>query len=139
MMLEQRGYSVLEATDGKQAVKMAWRECPDIILMDLSLPEMDGFEAAKRIREDPQMRDVPIVALTGHGEGPYRRNAQSAGINAFFTKPFDFDFLDDLLLAAAKHTASSASRRPLSWSLCMDALIPAMPIKPTTRAANWAR
>jgi CheY-like chemotaxis protein len=97
VLLEQRGYRVVEATNGEQAIEIAWRECPDIILMDLTMPEVDGFTATKRIREDPQIRDVPIVAVTAHFEQQYRANALEAGITAFVTKPIDIDCLDELL------------------------------------------
>lgn len=96
-LLEQRGYCIVEATDGEQAIEVARRERPDVILMDLFMPKMDGFTAARRIREDPQMQDVLIVALSAHMESQYRAQAQAAGINAFVTKPIDVDFLDDLL------------------------------------------
>jgi CheY-like chemotaxis protein len=102
VMLEQRGHSVIEATNGREAVDLAWRECPDVILMDITMPEMDGLEATKRIREDPQMLDVPIVAVTAHVEHPYRMNALDAGMNAFVTKPIDFDCLDELLGSLVK-------------------------------------
>lgn len=95
--LEQRGYLVVEASDGEEAVRIAWRECPDIILMDLSLPKIDGFEAARRIRQDDQLRGVLVVAVTAHQEPLYRTNALGAGFNAFVTKPIDFDWLDELL------------------------------------------
>jgi CheY-like chemotaxis protein len=97
VMLEQRGHRVVEATNGEEAVEVALRECPDVILMDLTLPEMDGFTATKRIREDPQMRVVPVVAVTAHIEQQYRANALGAGMTAFVTKPIDFDCLDELL------------------------------------------
>lgn len=109
MMLEQRGYSVIEAADGVEAVEAAWRECPDLILMDLSLPKLDGFAAARRIREDSQMKDVPIVAVTAHVEPQYRSNAQSAGMNAFVTKPIDFDWLDELLRSLVKSSPENSS------------------------------
>jgi two-component system, cell cycle response regulator DivK len=97
VMLEQRGYRVVEAADGEEAVEAAWRECPDVILMDLSLPKLDGLSASRRIREDPQTRDVVIVAVTAHAEPQYRQNALTAGVDAFVTKPIDFNWLDDLL------------------------------------------
>lgn len=100
--LEQRGYYIVEAGDGEEAVRTAWRECPNIILMDLSLPKLDGFEAVKRIREDEQMRDVVIVAVTAHQEPLYRANALETGFNAFVTKPIDFDWLDELLKSLVK-------------------------------------
>jgi two-component system cell cycle response regulator DivK len=95
--LEQRGYRVVEAADGEEAVEVAWRECPNIILMDLSLPKIDGFEAARRIRRDKQMTNVLIVAATAHQEPLYRTNALETGFNAFVTKPIDFDWLTELL------------------------------------------
>lgn len=95
--LEQRGYRVIEACDGEEAVELAWRECPNVILMDLSLPKLDGFAATRRIREDEQMRDVLVVAITAHQEPLYRSNALEAGFNAFVTKPIDFDWLHELL------------------------------------------
>jgi len=95
--LEQRGFRVIEATDGAQGVEIATRERPDIILMDVGLPLMDGIEATRRIREDNSMRDVLIVALTAHHETEYRAQALAAGCDAYLTKPVDFDWLIDLL------------------------------------------
>jgi CheY-like chemotaxis protein len=99
LMLEQRGHRVVEATDGEQAVEVARRECPDVILMDLSLPKMDGLSAAKRIREDPRTRGAVIVALTAHAGPESRMDALAAGMNAFVTKPVDFKLLDELLVS----------------------------------------
>jgi CheY-like chemotaxis protein len=97
LKLEQLGYRVVEAADGEEAVETARRECPDIILMDLSLPKLDGLAATRRIREDPQTRDAVIVALTAHAEPQYRANALAAGLNAFVTKPVDLNWLAGLL------------------------------------------
>lgn len=95
--LEVRGYRVLEATNGEEAVELAWRECPDVILIDLSLPVVDGLTATRRIREDPQMKNVPIIAVTAHNETQYRQNALAAGCSAYVTKPVDFAWLDTLI------------------------------------------
>lgn len=95
--LEERGYRVIEAENGESAVEAATRERPDIILMDLSLPVMDGLQAAERIRQDQQLREVPIVAVTAHQETDYRNHARRSGFNAYATKPVDFDWLDELL------------------------------------------
>jgi len=95
--LEQRGFRVIEATDGVQGVEIATRERPDIIIMDIGLPIMDGIEATRRIRGDNSMRDVLIVALTAHHETEYRAQALAAGCDAYLTKPVDFDWLIDLL------------------------------------------
>lgn len=95
--LEHRGYRVLEAGDGEEAVELALRERPGIILLDISLPVLDGFKVAERLRAEPSTRDALILALTAHSETEYRANALAAGFNAYVTKPVDFDWLDNLL------------------------------------------
>ncbi len=95
--LERRGFRVLEATNGAEGVEVAAREQPDIILMDIGLPGMDGIEATRRIRAAAPVRDLLIVALTAHHETEYRTNALAAGCDAYLTKPIDFDWLIDLL------------------------------------------
>jgi CheY-like chemotaxis protein len=95
--LEKRGFRVFEATDGEQGVESALRERPDIVLMDIGLPHIDGIEATRRIRSDNTMRDVLIVALTAHHETEYRAQALAVGCDAYLTKPIDFDWLIDLL------------------------------------------
>lgn len=97
LALERQGYHILEAADGEQAIEVAARERPEVILMDLSLPVMDGLKATERIRADPASRDMVIVAVTAHQEQNYRARALAAGCNAFITKPIDFDWLKDLL------------------------------------------
>jgi CheY-like chemotaxis protein len=97
LALERQGYHILEAADGAQAVEVAARERPEVILMDLSLPVLDGLKATERIRADPASRDTIIVAVTAHQEQDYRARALAAGCNAFVTKPVDFDWLKDLL------------------------------------------
>ncbi len=95
--MEKRGYRVLEAVNGEEGVESALRERPDIILMDIGLPVLDGIAATRRLRERDEMRDTLIVALTAHHETEYRANALSAGCDAYLTKPIDFDWLIDLL------------------------------------------
>ena len=97
LQLEFRGYRVIEAEDGKKAVELALKERPDVILMDLSLPDLDGFEATKQIREDEQMRQVPIIAVTAHQETNFRQGAKASGFDAYVTKPIDIDWLSDLI------------------------------------------
>jgi CheY-like chemotaxis protein len=97
LALEDLGYRILEASDGEQAVRIALEERPDIILMDLSLPVLDGLDATRRIREQPDMADTVIVAVTAHIEPDYRTKALAAGCNAYVTKPIDFDWLNDLI------------------------------------------
>ncbi|MDQ3907301.1 MAG: response regulator [Acidobacteriota bacterium] len=95
--MEKRGYRVLEATNGEEGVESALRERPDIILMDIGLPVLDGIAATRRLRQREEMRDTLIVALTAHHETEYRASALSAGCDAYLTKPIDFDWLIDLL------------------------------------------
>ena len=97
LALEQLGYSVIEAEDGAKAVEIAVRERPDIILMDLSLPVMDGFAATASIRNNEETREVPIIAITAHHESDVRSEAKASGLNAYVTKPIDIDFLDELI------------------------------------------
>jgi two-component system, cell cycle response regulator DivK len=95
--LERLGYLVIEAEDGVKAVEMALRDHPDIILMDLTLPEMDGLEATERIRADPEMSEVPIIAVTAHQESDFREEAKASGFNAYVTKPIDGAWLNELI------------------------------------------
>lgn len=97
LALERLGYSVIEAEDGAKAVEIALRERPDIILMDLSLPVMDGIAATSSIRGNEEMREVPIIALTAHQEKDLRTEAKASGFNAYVTKPIDINFLDELI------------------------------------------
>jgi CheY-like chemotaxis protein len=97
LALEDHGYRILEAADGARAVELAERERPDIILMDLQLPGLDGLEATRRIRRHPELRDTVIVAVTAHNDQDHRARSLEAGCNAFVTKPIDFDWLTDLL------------------------------------------
>jgi len=96
-LLEMSGYQVLEATNGIEAVEVAKRERPGLILMDLSLPLLDGLAATRRIRQEPELRDVPIVAVSAHDTADFHADALAAGCNDYVTKPIDFDQLDALL------------------------------------------
>ena len=98
MAMEGYGYKVLEAADGQRAIEVALNDRPDVILMDISVPVIDGLTATKRIREDERMRETIVVALTAHYEAQYRADALAAGCNAYVTKPIDFDWLNGLLL-----------------------------------------
>ena len=97
LAMEQLGYLVIEAADGAKAVEIALRERPDVILMDLSIPVMDGIAATTSIRANEEMREVPIIALTAHQELDLRSEAKASGFDAYVTKPIDVDFLDELI------------------------------------------
>jgi len=92
-LLEMAGYRVVEASDGEEAVKLALRERPELILMDLSLPKLDGLAAARRIRRQRGFGRVPIVAVSAHDSPESRSEALAAGCNEYVTKPIDFDQL----------------------------------------------
>ena len=97
LALEQLGYLVVEAENGARAIEVAQRERPDIILMDLSLPIMDGLAATEKIRANAGLNGIPIVAVTAHQETYFRVEAKAAGFDAYVTKPIDMDFLGDLI------------------------------------------
>lgn len=96
-LLEMSGYSVLEAINGEEAVELARRELPSLILMDLSLPLLDGLAATRRIREVEELRHIPIVAVSAHDTADFHAEALAAGCNDYVTKPIDFDQLEALL------------------------------------------
>ena len=95
--LEQHGYIVTEAADGQAAVNLAGEENPDVILMDLTLPVMDGFEAARLIRKKQKQKEVLIIAVTAHQETDFRSGARDSGFDAYVTKPIDIVFLTELI------------------------------------------
>lgn len=97
-LLEMSGYRVVEAMNGEEAVEIARREQPNLILMDLSLPLLDGLAATRRIRQHAELRDVPIVAVSAHDTADFHADALAAGCNDYVTKPIDFDQLESLLL-----------------------------------------
>src|SRR4029079_6900037 len=96
-LLEMSGYEVVEATNGEEAVKLASEERPQIILMDLSLPLIDGLTATRRIRNLPYLSKVPIVAVSAHDTADFHNEALAAGCNAYITKPIDYPELEELV------------------------------------------
>jgi CheY-like chemotaxis protein len=103
--LMRAGFSVVIAADGAQAVTMAAAEQPNLILMDLSLPVLDGWEATRRIKAAPETRHIPVIALTAHAMAGDREKAIAAGCNDFDTKPVDMPRLLDKIQALAKRGA----------------------------------
>jgi two-component system, cell cycle response regulator DivK len=96
-LLQIEGYEVVEATNGAQAVELAETVKPDLILMDLSLPVVDGLSATRIIRENPSLAAVPIIALSGHDLAEVQREAQMAGCTDYLMKPIDFDGLKSMI------------------------------------------
>lgn len=97
LALEDLGYLIIEAENGEKAVEIAQLERPDIILMDLSLPIMDGIAATEKIRASDGLDGVPVIAVTAHQETDFRAGAKAAGFDAYVTKPIDIDFLSELI------------------------------------------
>lgn len=94
MWLRSRGYTVIEAADGPEAVELAGREHPDLVLMDVSLPTLDGLSATRRIRQIKEVGDVPVVACSAHSAAEWADRALAAGCNDYVSKPVDFDALE---------------------------------------------
>jgi two-component system, cell cycle response regulator DivK len=87
--LQRKGYDVLIAVDGAEGVEVATSEIPDLVLMDISLPVLDGWEATRRIRATQATRDIPVIALTAHAMAGDRQKALDAGCDDYDTKPVD--------------------------------------------------
>jgi two-component system cell cycle response regulator DivK len=96
-LLELSGYNVVEATNGREAVETASRLQPNIILMDLSLPYLDGLAATRRIRVMPGLEKIPIVAVSAHDTADFHSEALAAGCNAYVTKPIDYSELEEVV------------------------------------------
>jgi len=105
--LTRRGYDVALAFDGEQGVAMARSEAPGLILMDMSLPGLDGWEATRQIKATPETRGIPIVALTAHAMAGDREKALAAGCDDFDTKPVDLERLLGKIEALLKGKAGS--------------------------------
>jgi two-component system cell cycle response regulator DivK len=88
--LERKGFSIVMAEDGKKGVDMSKSENPDLILMDLSLPVMDGWEATSTIKGNPETKNIPIIVLTAHAMAGDREKALEAGADEYDTKPIEF-------------------------------------------------
>lgn len=88
--LLKQGFEMVIAVDGEQAVDLARSEAPDLILMDISLPRLDGWEATRLLKTMPETRSIPIIALTAHAMAGDREKSLAAGCNDYDTKPIDF-------------------------------------------------
>ena len=110
MTLRAQNYTLLKATDGEEALDIAARERPDLILMDIRLPKMSGFEAAKMLRENPALSHIPIIAITAHAMRGDRDKVIESGCDTYLTKPVDTRQLPgviaEMLLKRKKETPS---------------------------------
>jgi CheY-like chemotaxis protein len=101
--LSRAGFTVIIATDGAQGLTMATSEQPDLILMDLTLPDIDGHEATRRIKSDPVTKCIPVIALTAHAMAGDKEMALAAGCDDFDTKPVDMPRLLEKIAALKRH------------------------------------
>ena len=107
--LERKGYEILIAVDGQMGVDVAREKVPDLVLMDMSLPVVDGWEATRRMKADPFLRRIPVIALTAHAMANDRAKALAAGCDDYDTKPIELPRLlnkiESLLLAPGSEPA----------------------------------
>lgn len=106
-ILDAHGYRVVQAENGVEGVRLAREERPDVILMDYSLPQMDGWEATRRIRSEPVTRSIPVIGVTAHAYVADRENALRAGCTDFLTKPCE---PADILNAVRRATADPSAQ-----------------------------
>ena len=106
--LKRRGYEVSVAQDGKQGLEMARAALPDLLLLDMNLPVMDGWTVAQTLKGDGATKDIPIIALTAHAMAGDRDNAIAAGCDDYHAKPIDFSqLLNQIVAALATRRATS--------------------------------
>jgi DNA-binding response OmpR family regulator len=110
LLLEAQGYQVIPAQDGVHAVEVALNSRPDLVLLDLELPKLDGLSVTRNLRLYPEFKDVPIIILSGHDPSRFRQEALDAGCNDYLLKPINFDSLHELL-----DRMIDGARRPRSF------------------------
>jgi CheY-like chemotaxis protein len=104
--LKRKGYEVVLAVDGLQAVEVAAAQAPDLILMDMRLPEMDGWQATHQIKADPKTAAIPVIALTAHAMAGDKERALAAGCDDYDSKPVDFKRLLGKIMALLNDDAA---------------------------------
>ena len=110
-ILRHFGYDVIEALNGEEGISKARSEQPDLILMDISIPIIDGWEATQVLKHDPATRDIPIIALTAHALASDREKAMEVGCDGYLAKPCDAEVLEIALIAAARISALHREQR----------------------------
>lgn len=101
-ILKNRGYQMIEAVDGEEALEKAIAENPDLILMDISIPKLDGYEVTRRLKSQIKFKDTPIIALTAHAMKGDREKALEAGCEGYISKPIDIHELPDQIKSYLK-------------------------------------
>ena len=106
LYLQQQGYRVVTASNGEDAIKVASQTKPSIILMDISMPTLDGLAATRRIRDDEALREIPVIAVTAFGTEGFQRAAYDVGVSGYLVKPIDLDRMCQLIARLLSPTAS---------------------------------
>src|SRR5215216_1846695 len=106
LFLQQQGYRVVTASNGEDAVTVAATMMPNLILMDINLPTLDGLGATRRILDNDALREVPVVAITAFGTEGFQRAAYDAGVSGYLTKPIDLDRMHQLIARLLSPTGS---------------------------------
>ena len=106
LFLQQQGYRVVTAANGEDAITVAAQMMPNLILMDINLPALDGLGATRRIRESDALRDIPVVAITAFGTEGFQRAAYDVGVSGYLTKPLDLDRMHQLIARLLSPTGS---------------------------------
>jgi len=102
-ILKNRGYQMIEAVDGEEALEKASAECPDLILLDISIPKLDGYEVTRRLKSQVKFKDTPIIALTAHAMKGDREKALEAGCDGYISKPIDIHELPNQIKSYLKN------------------------------------
>ena len=108
LALQTQGYRVVTANNGEDAITVAIHTLPNLILMDINLPTLDGLGATRRIRDSEGLRDVPVVAITAFGTEGFQRAAYDAGVSGYLTKPIDLDRMHQLIARLLSPTGSGS-------------------------------
>ena len=106
LYLQHKGYTVVTANNGEDAVAVATQMLPNVILMDINLPTLDGLGATRRIRETEGLRDTPVIAITAFGTEGFQRAAYDVGVSGYLTKPIDLDRMHQLIARLLSPNAS---------------------------------
>ena len=112
LFLQQQGYRVVTAGNGEDAITIATQMMPNLILMDINLPTLDGLGATRRIRENDVLRDIPVIAITAFGTEGFQRAAYDVGVSGYLTKPLDLDRMHQLIARLLSPTGSGSLSTP---------------------------
>ena len=126
MLLEASGHDVRTAHDGPTALEAALDYRPNVVLLDIGLPGLDGYEVAKRLRQQPVLQNVVLVAMTGYGQEADRQRSQEAGFDHHLVKPADFGKVEQILATVSEKAAIAINRRPSLPAHSLASSLPAI-------------